>query len=243
MADPNFTSDELTDIFRRVAEFRAMSDDGVRTLTEATTIRVFERGESMVLQDEVPDWFGIVLRGHVRAVHYTAGGRPITVLVAWPGDACGIMAAQARLAIEADFEAAEKSTVACVPVSALHEVLDREPAATRAMLDQCAAQLYEAIRVVKSLTVDVGSRVARFLMRRVEEAEASGSDASMVGLGISRVELAAQLGTVPETLSRAFSSLEDEGLIRADRRMVTILDEAALRRRAAGGLPGSATAD
>lgn len=241
MTDPNIARDELLATFREVPEFRLVSDEGLGRLVDASSIRVLQRGQTLARQGEVPDSFGIVLRGHVRAVHYTLEGRPLTVLVAWPGNACGIMAAQAGVPPEADFEAAETSAVACVPVAALHDLLDNEPAAARSLLDQCTRQLYETIRVVKSLTVDVGSRVARFLLRRLREAEECGSDTAVVMLAIPRVELAAQLGTVPETLSRAFAGLEAEGLISAEGRAITILDRDSLEHRAQGGLPEGPT--
>ena len=45
-------------------------------------------------------------------------------------------------------------------------------------------------------------------------------------------ELAARLGTVPDVLSRALRILADGGLIRFDRRQITILDRPGLLQRA-----------
>jgi len=237
MPEPHFSHVELVPIFRSVPEFARVSDEGLATLVRASTVRSYKRGEVFLRKAQVPEFFGVVLRGHLRAVHYTLEGRPMTVFVAWPGTACGIMATQARIPTEAEFEVAEPSVVAVVPAAALERLIETEPAAARSLLDECTRQLYEIIRIVKSLTVDVGARVARFIMRRVREAEASGSDTSVVTLAIPRVELAAQLGTVPETLSRAFSALEDEGLIHAEGRAISVLDVQGLAERAQGTLP------
>ena len=64
-------------------------------------------------------------------------------------------------------------------------------------------------------------------------APAGGVD--QVELPLSRTELASLLGTVPETLSRAFLKLAQQGLIEADRRTVTIKDRTGLEEAAWAG--------
>lgn len=49
---------------------------------------------------------------------------------------------------------------------------------------------------------------------------------------LTQAELAARLGTVPDVLSRALRTLSDAGLIRVDRRQITILNREALLQRA-----------
>ena len=82
------------------------------------------------------------------------------------------------------------------------------------------------------MTVDVNVRVARYILKRPVIGAAVRGAAMTIDLGVTRVELAAELGTVPETLSRAFSALQEDGLIEARGRSVTILDPAELASRA-----------
>jgi CRP/FNR family transcriptional regulator len=49
---------------------------------------------------------------------------------------------------------------------------------------------------------------------------------------MTQQEMAAQLGTVRETVGRALRDFEDEGLIRFDRHRIIILDREALETRA-----------
>ena len=56
----------------------------------------------------------------------------------------------------------------------------------------------------------------------------------VVGLGMTKAELASSLGTVPETLSRAFARLRDTGLIEVRGRDVVVKDLKALVRLASG---------
>jgi CRP/FNR family transcriptional regulator len=55
-----------------------------------------------------------------------------------------------------------------------------------------------------------------------------------VDLGMKKGELAMALGTVPETLSRAFAKLKDDGLIEVHGGKVTVLDVRALASLGSG---------
>jgi CRP/FNR family transcriptional regulator len=76
------------------------------------------------------------------------------------------------------------------------------------MLSQVSHRLREKVRHLDDLSLrDVKERLARYLW------EASDDSEDSVELSVPKSVLAAELGTVPETLSRALRDLEDEGLI------------------------------
>ena len=56
----------------------------------------------------------------------------------------------------------------------------------------------------------------------------AGDHGRVVNLPIPKGELASNLGTVSETLSRTFRKLSDEGLITVKAREITILDRDSL---------------
>jgi CRP-like cAMP-binding protein len=93
------------------------------------------------------------------------------------------------------------------------------------------ANMADRIAYLAGLVADlslhsVEVRLARLLL---EEA----SDGALVRQSwMTQAELAARLGTVPDVLNRALRSLADLGLIRVDRRRITILDRPALAQRA-----------
>jgi CRP/FNR family transcriptional regulator len=69
-------------------------------------------------------------------------------------------------------------------------------------------------------------RLARLLL------EAATGGALVRPAWLTQAELAARLGTVPDVLSRALRTLADAGLIRFDRRQITVLDRDKLAARA-----------
>jgi CRP/FNR family transcriptional regulator len=74
----------------------------------------------------------------------------------------------------------------------------------------------------------VQGRLARHLAERATES--SEADSTTIQLDIPKSVLAAELGTVPETLSRALRSLEQEGFIRSESSAITVEDMDGLQQ-------------
>jgi CRP/FNR family transcriptional regulator len=232
---PDVSREGIESALRRSPVLKEASDAAIQALAAGTHARSLRRGELFLHEGIVPDHFGIVLSGHVRAVHFNHEGRPITLLVGWPGDSAGLMTLLAKRPAEADIEAAEPSRIAVVPRATLEAVLSAEPRLALSLLSDCTRQLFDMAGTVKTLSVDVMARVANAVLHRVPPAARKrGGGCPKIDLGVSRVELAAELGTVPETLSRAFAALSDEGVIASDGRIVTVLDMDALAAHACG---------
>lgn len=76
---------------------------------------------------------------------------------------------------------------------------------------------------------EVPSRLAFYLLRRLET---TGGDT--VVLDTSKTELATQLGTIIETLSRTFRKFRDARVIAMNGKQITIIDRARLQAVADG---------
>lgn len=105
-------------------------------------------------------------------------------------------------------------------------------------LDDFEQIVYRAIsrelvaeHVLRSLIGTLGAegRVARFLARLAERSRSLGECAERISLAMTRQEIGSYLGLTLETVSRAFSALDDAGYIRVAQREIEILDAEALR--------------
>jgi len=76
---------------------------------------------------------------------------------------------------------------------------------------------------------EVSARLAKYML---DESTRAGCD--RIELAGTKAALAARLGTVAETLSRAFGSLSRRKLVKVSGREVAILDHAGLERASAG---------
>ena len=73
-------------------------------------------------------------------------------------------------------------------------------------------------------------RLALFLLNLAERYQARGYSASEFVLRMTREEIASYLGLKLETVSRLFSSLQEQGLIQVQGRAIKLLDSVALKQ-------------
>ena len=66
----------------------------------------------------------------------------------------------------ANIEAATPATVACVPRTALFDLLSAEPEVARTLVADLANRVVNFTAVVSTLALDVPSRVARYVFHR-----------------------------------------------------------------------------
>ena len=98
------------------------------------------------------------------------------------------------------------------------------------MLASLAQRLKQFAAMIESLSLqEVPTRLAGHLRYLTEEQQSS-----TVRLDLPKGQLAALLGTTPETLSRIFNKMSATGAIKVNRSTVTILDHAYLEDLAEG---------
>ncbi len=114
---------------------------------------------------------------------------------------------------------------------AFRSLLLAEPQLAVNLLGAMAGLLALLNRRVEELLLPVPARLARYLLALTDE---HGSPSGMVRLPTSKRELAARLGTVPETLSRTFDRLSRGGVLRTggDHEFIEIVDDEKLQRLA-----------
>jgi CRP/FNR family transcriptional regulator len=74
------------------------------------------------------------------------------------------------------------------------------------------------------------ARLSAFLLNLTQRLQARGFSGSSLVLRMTREEIGSYLGLKLETVSRAFSHFQDDGLLEVKQRDIRVLDEAGLRR-------------
>jgi len=106
--------------------------------------------------------------------------------------------------------------------------VEDNPSLALHMLAILSLRLRRFVDQIENLSLkEVPARLAGYLLYLSEE----HGEGDSVELEISKGQLASLLGTIPETLSRIFARMSDEGLIAVDGKKIRILDRAALAER------------
>jgi len=214
--------------------WRTASDAAVEKLAQTVTVEEVARGTALATEGEAADRFGVVVIGRVRVFHLGADGRTIVLETANRGEAFAAVAALAGARYPAHVDAATSALVAWIARDAIFDLLKAEPDVTRTLVTDLAEHVIGLTAVVQTLALDVPGRLARYLFERSLAAGEATSEGLRVPLGTTKSELAASLGTVPETLSRAFARLRDDGVLVVRARDVIVLDVGALARMSGG---------
>ena len=214
--------------------WRTASDGAIETLARGAVVEEVPRGTALATEGSAADRFTVVVAGRIRVFHLNADGRTIVLETAGSGEAYGAVAALAGGRYPAHVDAATSARVAWIARDAVFDMLAAEPAVTRTLVADLAERVMGLTAVVQTLALDVPGRLARYLFQRSLAAGEATGEGLRVPLGVTKAELAASLGTVPETLSRAFARLRDDGVVLVRSRDVIVLDVGALARLSSG---------
>ena len=169
--------------------------------------------------------------GRVKLYKLSAKGDEQILHLYGPGHSFAEAAVLAGGTYPAFAEALDDVTLLVVTRRELREAIAGNPELAMGMLAGLSAKLHEFNRLIEELSLkEVPARLAGVLLRLSERA-----GGCTVRLEQTRRELAGQIGTVAETLSRALGKLKDAGLIEVRGRRITLLDADALAELAEQG--------
>ena len=200
----------------------------VAHLAPAVEAHRYRAGALLFCQDERADGFYIIETGTVAIARLAADGRERVLHRFGPGELVGEVPVFQGGSYPATATAVE-------PVQAVRIGRDRfvaigssHPDILFDLLAVLAQRLRHFVRTIDALAFsDVQARLARVLLDEQR--------AGVVQLQGTKAQLAARIGTVPETLSRTLRKLEAAGCLRVDRRRIQVLDAERLEEIAAGG--------
>lgn len=185
---------------------------------------------TVFLQGDPASSFYLLAEGRVKVYKLLRDGRTATVRHVEPPQTF------AEAAVFHDTYSSSAETMApcrlyCFDTRVFRELLLAEPQLALNLLSAMAELLALLNRRVEELLLPVPARLARYLLALAEDQD---PQSRRVSLPTSRRELAARLGTVPETLSRTFDRLKRGGILRAgDKRdEIELVDLERLRRLA-----------
>lgn len=213
---------------RQVPAFSALEDRPLRELlSRCTQVRVRE-GARIFRSSEPARSLYLILTGRVKLYQISPKGDEQILHMYGPGNTFGEAAVWAGIRYPAHAETLVESTLLEIPRAVLSEYIRNDPDLAFGMLSGMSRKLMEFNTLIEQLSLkDVPSRLAGVLLRLSEE---SGSDSFR--LEQTKKELASQIGTISETLSRTLRKMKKEELILVDGDRISILNRSGLEELA-----------
>lgn len=205
--------------------FQNLSPEQLEALANIAIPQHYKKGETLFLEGDPGTGFFVVKTGRVKVFKLAPGGKEQILHLFGPEEHFAEVPAFDGGNFPASAAAIEKTEVVFIPRQAFLAVLQQHPALAIAILGTFARHLRRLAHLVDTLSFkEVPERLASYLLNLSDRA--AGSD--WIELDLSKGQLAALLGTIPETLSRAFYKLSQEGLIESNGSQIRICDRGQL---------------
>jgi len=215
---------ELIPLLKSSLLFSGLNEPDLQSLSAITVRRSFAKGETLFSEGDEATGFYLLVSGHIKMCRVSSDGREKVLHFVRPGETFAEAAFFGDGTYPADARAVESGEVLFLPKQGFMELMTDKPQFGLNLVVSLSLALRRFVRQIEELTfADVASRLASFLVKRAEEHSTSYGGITYLELGIKKGELAAQLGTAGETVSRTFRKLKEEGIIELDGRKVTIL--------------------
>lgn len=216
------------DIIKSTSLFEGLSGQEVETISKLIFEKKYGKGETIFFEGDEADGFYIVSSGQIKVFKMNPMGKEHILHIFGPGEPVGEVPVFSKQPFPANAEALVKSSTLFFPRKDFVALIENNPSIALNMLAVLSRRLRQFATQIENLSLkEVPARLAGYLLYIAEEQKNEG----VVQLPVSKGQLASLLGTIPETLSRIFARMSDEGLIQVEGRSITILDRQGLMNK------------
>ncbi len=225
----NHTEGYATEL-ARVPLFEHVPPQDLLRLAALVRERHFGRDAVVFQHGQRADCIYVLTAGSVKLLRTSPDGRQQILHVVEGPDTFGEGAVFAGGIFPAHAVTMEACDCLIMPREALIDQLRQYPETAMSLLASMSMRLRHFVQVIEDLSLrDVSSRVARYLL-----AESQRLGRRRFRLAMAKGELARQMGTSAETLSRTLARLRDQGLVSIEGRTVHVLSPEAMEEMVEG---------
>ena len=213
----------------KVPIFSGLTENELAFLVQHAVPRHYSAGEIVFGEGEPCLGMYVVESGHIRIFKSSSGGREHVLSVDAPGSSVAELPVFDGGTYPASASAIDDATLLFVSKQDFHALCLAHPQVALKVLRVVGARLRRLVGIIEELSfTTVRHRLASFLLRLAQKDGKRTGEGIQLALPASNQELASQIGTVRELVSRNLSRLQAEGVLQLDGRDVLILDLKAL---------------
>jgi CRP/FNR family transcriptional regulator len=217
-------------LYRREARHRAVAGAGVVDFDDVLLAqRRVRAGHRAFLQGQAFESLHVVRTGSFKTVIVLKDGREQVNQFCFTGDLMGLDGLGSGVHASTA-TALEDSIVYAVPLTSLRDAAERSRPWHEVLCCQMAQEIVrEHAQVLLLGSTSAFGRLATFLLELSERMRVRGYSPLEFNLRMSRGDIGSYLGLSMETVSRMFSTLQQQGVVAVDRRHIVIHSLAQLR--------------
>jgi CRP/FNR family transcriptional regulator len=227
----------MEEALSQCALFEGISDSDRDALLEVAMERHLAKKASLFGEGDKAEGFYLILTGRVKVYKVSPDGKEHILHIFGPGEPVGEVPVFSGKEFPAFAETLKKSDLLYFPRARFLDLASRHPQILLNMLATLSMRLRKFTQKIEQLSLkEVASRLSETLLEMAGESSGEGEE-QVARLCVTKAQLASQLGTTPETLSRTFQKMTRLGLVRVESRRVELLDRHGLQGLALGNDP------
>jgi len=213
----------------KVPIFSGLTETELGFLAQRAVPRQYAPGEVVFAEGQPCAGLYVVERGHIRIFKPSPGGREQVLTIDGPGSSVAEVPVFDGGNYPASGAAVDSALLLFVSKQDFQALCLAHPQVTLKVLRIVGARLRRLVEIIEELSfTTVRHRLASFLVRLARQEGKRTPAGIEILLPASHQELAAQIGTVRELVSRNLSRFQAEGLLIVEGRNVIVRDLKAL---------------
>ena len=217
----------ITNTLRNCQLFVGLPQTDLAKIAAIVVVKSLEKGDYLFREGDAAAGFYVVQRGAVNVHRVGQGGKEQVIHIFRINESFAEVALATPTGYPADARAIEPTQVLLVQKAGMLDLLKRQPELGLRMLASMSGHLRVLVGQIEDLAArDVETRLANWLVKRCPNSQ---SDTPVkIELTMTKRVLAAELGTVSETFSRALGKFREQRLLAVKGQTITVLSPSKL---------------
>ncbi len=214
---------DIPGTLQRTALFAGLSEVEIRSLAARTVRKYFSAGELLFSEGEPCSGLHIIARGKVRIFKTSVNGREQVLGLETPGNSVAELPVFDGGPYPASVIAVEDSEIAFISRRDFHAYCMEHPEVAIKVLAVVGSRLRRLVGIIEELSfTTIRPRLISVLLKLAQSEGKQTSQGVEFLLPATHQELASQLGTVRELVSRNLMRLQAEGQLEVDARRIVV---------------------
>jgi len=216
---------DLAAVLRNTPLLANLSQPELQSLSSRTVRKQFGAGEIIFSEGEPCSGLFIIARGKVRIFKTSMNGREQVLAMNGPGESIAELPVFDGGAFPASATAVEDTEMAFISRRDFHAFCIEHPEVALKVLSVVGERLRRLVGIIEELSfTTIRHRLISVLVKLAQSEGKTTPNGIEFQLPATHQELANQLGTVRELISRNLMRLQAEGLLEVDARQIVVKD-------------------
>ena len=224
-------SDAVESVLRKTPLFASLTDEETQALRRRVSSKHYDRGELLFSEGDACGGLFIVGKGKIRIFKLSPSGREQTLAMEGPGSSFAELPVFDGGNYPASAAASEDAEVLFISRKDFQDFCREHPEVGLKVIAVVGSRLRRLVGIIEDLSfTTVRQRLMALILRLAHTSTTRSSQGVHVELTKSQQDLAAELGTVRELISRNLGRLQAEGYVNVNGRSIVVKDLAGLKR-------------